>query len=714
MIVEEVIPAEKDMQVREELVSIHALNPFLTHVSSARSYMYSGHLSQAVVLNYGEERIIQTGIEKQLAENTFSAKFEEESRVIKVISRYNGIGIDSVNKTVSLLVMYENLVTGEIDFVEVKDHHKLHQYFGFKYKWNEDIINALVPGAIVPSGTILADSPAVGKNNGYKFGINAQVMLGGHPDVAEDGVIISETMAAKLSHNTYEERTFEFGTDKFPLNLYGDDTTYKPFPDIGEFINEDSVVCVLRDYDVMTSAALNSVYDVQDFDPMYDEAVYVKNPGSEYVNVLGDTVKTSYISDIEIVHAPKFKKEVYTGTVDMVYKYINALDKYNNDIVNTYEEIRRDHYRRYKNNDVPLSERLRRLIVDSMALANKETNKIRYNNRNIPIDIYRVKITICHSKPAAIGEKVTDGYGSKGVIVDIRPDHLMPNGVDMVMDHESTVSRMNPGRLYEQYFNGMSRKGKEIVTGILGGDTDMMNHNDDTIRQAYNVIVGLLKIIDNEQYAAYVDVTDVNTMREIVKEVVEEELFLLYGISDRKRAYQVVLESKGTIYEPELCKVSFTEAGDISMGKNDILIAPMYIILLAKTAENYLAVGSAKLNHYGFPTGTSAANRYRLPYRMNPTKTLGETELRMIVSYAGRLAAIELKDRANSIKTHEHVYSNILTSKTPTNIEKLVDRNKIPYGDDSSIRFINNILNASGVELKYAKDRHPIHKERNE
>ena len=55
---------------------------------------------------------------------------------------------------------------------------------------------------------------------------------------------------------------------------------------------------------------------------------------------------------------------------------------------------------------------------------------------------------------------------SKGVIVQVRPLDKMPytyvNGekviADVVMDPSSVVSRMNPGRIYEQKFNAISRK----------------------------------------------------------------------------------------------------------------------------------------------------------------------------------------------------------------------------------------------------------------
>jgi hypothetical protein len=140
-----------------------------------------------------------------------------------------------------------------------------------------------------------------------------------------------------------------------------------------------------------------------------------------------------------------------------------------------------------------------------------------------------------------------------------------------------------------------------------------------------------------------------------------------------------------------------------------MFIAPMYFILLAKTADNYLSTSSAKTNHYGLPIGVSNKARNLMPFRNNPVKILSETETRLYVSYASRLALIELKDRGNSIKTHRHIYHNVLTAAHPTNIERVVDRSVCPYGNDSSLEIVDNIFKASGIQIDYVHDKDKIH-----
>ena len=385
------------LEIDEQLVSIHSINPFIPSASSSRAAMLSSHLSQMVTLNNGDEKIIQTGMEKQLGANTFSVKLENDARIINVVKLYGGIDINSVNTTTELLIIYEDLVTGMLDYLKMPRYFSMHQYFGFEYKWNEDALGSLIKDAIIPAGTIFADSPAVTSNSGYKFGLNANVVLATIPEVAEDGMVISESFAKRLEYTTYETRSVEFGVDSFPLNLYGDKDMYKPFPEVGQQVNEDSVLIALRKYDTELAPALNSIYDVMEFDPVYDEAVYVK--------------PDSYIENIKVYNNKKFKKHIWNGTSDMTIKYAEGLKKYYAEVIDTYETLSRDHYKRYRNNNMRVSEKLNKLLLDAYAMVNPDNNKIEYTYKNEKMDLVRIEFTLKHVTRPTLGGKLTNLTG---------------------------------------------------------------------------------------------------------------------------------------------------------------------------------------------------------------------------------------------------------------------------------------------------------------
>lgn len=283
---------------------------------------------------------------------------------------------------------------------------------------------------------------------------------------------------------------------------------------------------------------------------------------------------------------------------------------------------------------------------------------------------------------------------------------------DVIMDPSSIISRMNAGRLYEQYFNGMSRKCKKLIKEVLQ-NKKVSECSDAEVDEAYKYIVELTGILETEQHKAYSNVKDIMLKREIVNEAVEKEVYLLYKVSSEKLPYQVTNDSIPTKFRPTIAPVSYKSYGKTIVTKEPVMIAPIYTMILSKTADNFLSNASAKTNHFGMPIGVGSANRHKLPWRNSPVKTLSETESRLYVSYVSRRALAELKDRGVSSETHKHVYKNVLEAPIPTNIDHVVDRSVVPYGQDSGLGLINNIFNSGGISIEYVPENKSVQQDIN-
>ncbi len=392
------VEIDPDLRIREELIGLHAVfNPFINCCSSPRGLMMASHLSQIVTIEGGEPQIIQTGLESQLAEATFSKKLEFPVRVISILKRYNGISANSVTGTSSRLVIVQNLDNDELDVIDIPRYHKLHQSFGFKYVLNDEALDPSVVNTVLPKDTVLADSPTVTKSGEYAFGVPANIAYLHIPEVTGDGVVISEGLAAKFQFRTYENVTIECGEKSFLLNLYGDDDNYKPFPEIGEYINSDRVIAATRDYSTELAPALVSKTDVMDYSVYFDKPFYSKAAGGKVV-------------DIKVYHNSKARISTYTKTTAQLDKYSEALKQYYRDIITVYESKCKSHYAQYKT-DLPVSEKFHRLLLDAYTVTENNRN-VRYTYKNDPVDLYRIEFTIEHkTTPNRDGYKTTTLHG---------------------------------------------------------------------------------------------------------------------------------------------------------------------------------------------------------------------------------------------------------------------------------------------------------------
>lgn len=419
---------DPDLQVREELISIHALNPFTPHSSSPRGLMMSGHISQIAVIEGGEPQIVQSGVSNQLAEHTFRIEVERDAHVICMLKRYTSILSDSDSCVAEhvLIVQYRDNL--ELDIISVPRYHKVHYKFGFKYKLNKDVFVSNIQNMTIPGGTVIADSPTVNDEGDYCFGVPANTLYAHVPEVTGDGVIISKSLAKKYKYRTYEHIVLEFGEGTFPLNLYGDDDNYKPFPGIGESVRSDRVVAATREYDNLLAPILLAKDAVKEYSAQFDKPFYSR-------------ISSGTVVDIKVYKNDKARKSTYTETTEQVDKYAVALKQHYQVLLKVFEEREHAHMTQFRKS-VPVTERLHRTLIDAYAMSETRKN-VKFTHKNDPVDLYRVELTIEHVHyPELRGPKFTTLSGTKGVVVRILEDEDMPvdvNGIraDIVMDPTS-------------------------------------------------------------------------------------------------------------------------------------------------------------------------------------------------------------------------------------------------------------------------------------
>lgn len=731
--VEEIIPTQDDTKIKEELLSVHSINPFTHHNSSQRNYMFSLHFSQAIVLPDGEPNIIQSGVDNQLGLYTFGAEVEKKCTVMGIVKKYESLDENFVDAVTQQYILVYNIEENELDLIICDNNHSgLHQNNGFQYVWTKKLNNLRV-GQILEAGEKLTHSPSL-KGGSYGFGVNVNTVIMSHPDVAEDGVVISESLAKKLRYNIYETKTINYGTEMFPLNIYGDEKNYKGFPEIGELINEDSVVMALRDFEDINlnktdqmdfTPGLLSNKETREFDPEFDYCVYARGPGKLIDIGYNKSEISGVVVDINVFKNEKKVPKVYTPVDDVADKYHRSYLKFAREFVDLYsrslEELKarkpkispRLHQQIVHFGIVDYDYNLKRIKLNYKNIYNKLVtaplpSKISTSFKNEKLDSYRIEITIKYTVPLIKGNKLTDFNGGKGVSVVIKPDHLMPfneyGRADMIVDSTSVFSRMNISRLYSPYFCLVSRYCQYNLRKMVNG-RDIYSLPENEIEEMFTYIMGLLGKIDTPQFDAYAKAT-MNEKRDIIKEAIDEELYLMFKVNNNKTSYQIQQDIKNSEYRPPLTQITIPmeqEDGTIKYikSKKPIYIYPLYSIVLNKSSDNMNYTYSPDLNIFGLPNSVTSANKDRMPYRRSAVRTLSETETRLYAVTGGRRAIAELKDMANSIPTHIAMCENILKADTPSNMDVVVDRTVNKFGYDSGLNLLKATFNMFGLGYRY-------------
>lgn len=360
--------------------------------------MVFNHFSQRPSLLTPEPKLIKSGVEYELAKYINDVKTEEDCIIRSVIPRYFNVG-HTVTPSLFLLIEYEKVINGEskivFDYIEVPYYNSQHGTFGYNLYPTDDLLNVQI-GQEIAKDTLLAKTNSYADDGSYAYGVNANVAFMSMPEVSEDGFVVSRSFLNKLKLRVIEHRTIYIDKDTIPLNLYGDDKTYKFIPDIGENVREDGLLYATRDRNDWFSVGDLSDQSLKEYDPVFDTLNYVKTK--------------SRVIDIKVVKA-NYKKTEYTDKVteqlDQYANYLNAFYKTVSENVTKLHSSKKAMYASIEH--VELSPKLHRLMTDIMVHleAASPNSKVKLTYRKVPINQYKVDIVTESYLTPNLGYKLT-------------------------------------------------------------------------------------------------------------------------------------------------------------------------------------------------------------------------------------------------------------------------------------------------------------------
>lgn len=689
-----------------DLMGVNGLNPWDGYDSSSRKQMFSSHIGQTLVIKGSSERRCQTGMEREYAKYTFSVKMPVDAEIIKVIERYPRTqSVDSINFNPETAVIYEDERTKEVGLLMLKGYCSHHSYFGFEYK-NQPALSQLSAGGRVKAGTILQDSPSVTPDGGYKYGRECNMAFMSHPAVSEDGILISRDVLPHFSFKTYETRVAEWGEKRFPLNLYGDETTYKPFPDIGDYIREDGLLMALRSFDDNLAVVEQSVTALRKPDFIFDKLIYVAGAGDR-------EKRSGRVVDIRVHHdSNSAQPTTPTGMDTQALKYDRARRQFYSAILHEYHRLRKQ-----RAGKLVLTPEFHRMVVEAISVVgDNKGSRLRKLYRQAPLDDWRVEFVVEYNVTPTVGFKLTDCHGGKGVVCHVAEPHEMPvdeagNRADVVMDPNSTISRMNIGRLYEQYINAASRdvvkRLREIFQleptdpQLLAKLKQAKESNPALWEDAWSYLMGYYQIVSPKMFVWLTSDDYTGDRAQHLFHVLKEGIYLYLPPENDPEGPEMIRQLEKA-YRPTYGPVSYIgNSGRRVTTINPVRIGSVYMILLEKTGDDWTAVSSGKLQHFGVLSQVTNADKFSQPTRNQAIRALGESEVRIYTSYAGPAITADILDRNNNPATHRQILESILHAEKPTDIANSVNRDLVPLGGSKPLQLVKHILEIQGIRFVY-------------
>lgn len=696
----------------EELLDVVKLNKrylgfsgmanFGENVSSSRYAMFFGFFGQYVsTLKNSEPPITLSGLEHDFGETLFSRRLPHDSTILSIIDRYYSPYKDGINTVCEKIVIYHDRETNQIDFMNIPYIEKHNPKFGFNHK-PEPILDDVEYGDTLEAGTYLSRTNSDKGDGEVGFGLNVTGALISHKHVAEDTVIITESLSKRGEFTTYQTIEGMTGYNNIPLNAFGDDENYKVFPDLGEII-DDTVVFATRslppstfksdgtDSKIGSAGHYISTYSnahLQCLDPEFDRLYNVNKPKGKVV-------------DIIVLKNPKGKKVAsHHDAFGQLEKYANAYKAYAKQFVETIDKIKRD----YKG--IPLSHKLHneavyfRSILDESIVKTKGLDKL---------DLYYVKIVVEFTHTLKKGMKVTGLYGNKGVIGGVVPDEYL-NGLDYIMEAKSIAGRMNPGVIFNGTIGYLQKTlGERFKEKCLRENIDLFNiskfkkkHKNFFLKE-YEFLIDLIKLLELQDYQIWKNATYEEKI-EVLQEIIHKGFRFIVPMDSKIPKDEMIERIRNSVYFIPPKPLRYNIRGKWETTESPIEVITTYMLVLSKIGDSWLATNSAHVNHFGVPTSNSKAERTRFPFSPNPVKH-GEAESRLSHAYVGPEGFADLRNRSVNIYTHKRICGKIVTAEDPFDIKRI---NPGPYKDDKPLTVMEEIIGIGGVEIAHKEDLEDI------
>ena len=637
--------------------------PFNASNSGSRKLMFGTQLEHRLPLMKPDVPYIQTGYEMEFGRN--SSSFIDVDRDMEVIGIVSKFSYDPKHQFYVFTIDTDD----NIHVFERKEYKHVTENYGYLFDNNK--IDSLMVGERIPEGTIIQKSMAFDEFDNRMDGKNLLTMYSACEKTMEDAIVISESASKKLASPLVKKVSIVINDNDIPLNLYGDNNTYKIFPDIGEEV-KDSILCGLR-----REKREESLYS-QSYARLRELSI-----SDERYTVAGRVV------DIDVYcNAPQKLEE---------YAYNAQINKYYKENMRMCEEIV-EILSPFVNTGYKMDYDLQRLY----SIAQNTLNGKQYYSERAFSNIV-LEITLVEEINVAQGDKLSNRYGGKGITAKIKPDDEMPRTesgevVDVILNMCGVYGRENAGQLFEITVSYISMKLIEYF-----------NMNVFDISDCIRMYLDFLKIISPSMYEYSLDFfeshSDFDCIQYMHMLMGNEKSFYL---AIEPMSENMTIDKVDQLYKtfpwikPEYMYMPVVGSnGKIryACSRRPMVYGYQYIYRLKQYAEEKFSVTSLSATNVRNENSKSkSSNNYKSIFARTPIR-FGNMETGNLIHLGAELVVQMLMIYSTS--PHARRLTEALLTDDPFNIDIKLDMES----KNRNVEILNAYLKSMGLKLVFT--RHP-------
>ena len=569
-----------------------------THINASRMIMVGNQLSQMVSIKDPEQPLVPTGFENVLG--SFSSMLDKTDQEYEVVAKfvkndynYILIGYDKKHRRFHAWKR-----------VELEEHSE-----GFATRYNNNYIDSLEIGDVIPKDTMIQKSTNFDKYGNYCYGKNVNTVYLLSAQILEDGILAMNNVDNMMITTRADTQIISIGENELLLNWYGDDDHYQGIPRIGEKTRKD-IIAVVRRVDNAKAPYTLKKKRLRHIERGSDRRYFGKG------RVIDIDIRYNGDEDhMPEAGANKMIRDLY----HQQQEYYHKLYDYMKDIIDDAENkgyTYTDEFSMY------CAEAFK--YIDAMTYFTDSNDNV-FGNMQIIVHLM-------DDEKLNVGSKLVGRSGNKGVISHILPPEeswFMEDGtpIHLVVAALGIVGRLNPAQLNEFSINELSATAVEMMKAIPD------------VNKKLRVVYNLMKFLNSDEaddFKKWCRKLDDKDKAKFAKRIEREGIIIVQDPIDNANIFDIA-----EAYEHFPAKWQRIVFPDGKKSMRKVLCSKMFYVRLKQDPlEKYSVRSRGPVNPLTtLPAKSNMKKKGLEPFSDVPVR-FGEYEIEIILAMVNHPAAV--------------------------------------------------------------------------